>query len=79
MPVTMSDDDFEFIYEYLHRSHMAVDNSDVVRIVRMGKQAWQRAHRIALEIGRDLPDTNAELTAILEERLKETHTPDPSA
>lgn len=55
MPITMSDDDFEFIYEALRRVNTPYTHEEVASIVRQERQAWERMERIANEHGRDLP------------------------
>lgn len=55
MPITMSDEDFEFIYEALRRVNTPYDHEDVPGIVRQERQAWERCEKIAAEHGRDLP------------------------
>jgi hypothetical protein len=69
MAVTLSDDDFELIYQYFYRAYSAIDNTEVEALLKAKDEVWQLLRRVAAEYGRDLPDPNEELKARIQARL----------
>jgi hypothetical protein len=52
MAVTLSDDEFNTVYQYLERQHRLVhDPEEVGHIVAMGRRAWRMIQRVAEEQG----------------------------
>lgn len=50
MPVTLSDEEFALLYEFLDREHTeTVDPEEVGVITMLGKQLWDRVQEIAQE------------------------------
>jgi hypothetical protein len=66
MAITISDEDFETVYQYFYRSYSATDNEGVADTLRSQDAAWAVLQRIAKEYGRDLPDPREELKAKLQ-------------
>jgi hypothetical protein len=56
MPVTLSDDDFAMLYEYLDREHTITwDPNTVGQTTKIGKKLWDRVQEIAEEQGFGAP------------------------
>lgn len=51
MAVTLSDEDFKYIYDTLRRANTPYDHDEAVVIVDMERQSWERLQRIAEEHG----------------------------
>ena len=50
MPITLSDDEFATLYEYLDREHSFVWDPMVVgKTTKIGKKLWDRVQEIAVE------------------------------
>jgi hypothetical protein len=52
MPITLSDDEFALLYEYLDREHSSVwDPETVGKTTKIGKRLWDRIQDVAVEQG----------------------------
>lgn len=53
--VTMSDADFDHLYETLRRACTATDNSGVLEIIAMEREAWEILQKVAEAQGLQSP------------------------
>jgi hypothetical protein len=52
VPITLSDEEFDLLYLYLHREHrMVFDPKEVGETTKIGRKLWARVQEIADEQG----------------------------
>jgi hypothetical protein len=50
VPITLSDDEFNLLYDYLDREHSVTwDPDEVGEMTMVGKKLWDRVQEIAIE------------------------------
>jgi hypothetical protein len=75
MGVTLSDEEFALLYEYLDREHSIVfDPNTVGQTTKLGKKLWDRIQEVANEQG--FVPTHESIHSEIEDRIR--HMADPS-